>query len=284
MVGASGTPLVSNGSPVLERWQWVKYGLVAWETLDTTPADATFVTNALASSGNNSGNAGNSGASSAATSPVPPSASSNITGQDANGYNTGPACSDDPASSLPACSDAPSIPAMDAVGSCANGLTIDRTTTTCGLAESVFSHYHNDGVVTATSPTTEASFDFRCTTGGSGTTGYTICLGQSQGSELYVRWSGNIGTAATGSTGAGSAGQERTCFYYSNSGWGLWATANLTCTTAKRVYTDAMKQVPSNGLQGTISVDGYQCKMNFNGGGEGTCTASGSGKIRFEVP
>jgi hypothetical protein len=83
---------------------------------------------------------------------------------------------------------------------------------------------------------------------------------------------------------AAGAAKERTCFYYANSGWGLWATRNVSCKTAKKVYNDATKRIPAGAFDQTIRVDGYRCKMNFDGGGAGTCTASRQRRIRFEVP
>lgn len=113
---------------------------------------------------------------------------SDVTGQDANGFNTGPNCSDNPSSSLPGCSDSPSTPNGDPEGSCPNGITVDQQTTTCGLAENVYSSYTSDGQVMATSPKTGQSFTFTCQTAGTGTTGYTICHAQDGASTLYLRW------------------------------------------------------------------------------------------------
>ena len=113
---------------------------------------------------------------------------SNVTGTDANGYNVGPGCSDDPSSPDPGCSDSPSTPNGDPEGSCPNGITIDSQTTTCGLAENVYSGYTSDGQVTANSPKTGQSYTFTCQTAGAGTTGYTICQAQDGATPLYLRW------------------------------------------------------------------------------------------------
>jgi hypothetical protein len=83
---------------------------------------------------------------------------------------------------------------------------------------------------------------------------------------------------------AAAAMKERTCFYYSTSGWGLWATRNVNCKAARHVYKDATKRIPGGRLHGTIRVDGYSCKMEFDGGGSGTCTASHQRRITFNVP
>ena len=83
---------------------------------------------------------------------------------------------------------------------------------------------------------------------------------------------------------AEGATKERTCFYHSNSGVGLWATRNVSCKTARRVYNDATRRIPSGTFDRTIRVDGYQCKMRFDGGGSGTCSASRHRRIRFSVP
>ena len=90
-----------------------------------------------------------------------------------------------------------------------------------------------------------------------------------------------VGTAAVPALGAV---RERTCFYYANSGWGLWATPNVSCTAAKTVYRDATKHVPAGRFDKTIKVDGYRCHMNFDGGGSGACAASRNRRIRFDVP
>ena len=89
--------------------------------------------------------------------------------------------------------------------------------------------------------------------------------------------------AAT-TTPVDGATRERTCFYYSNSGWGLWATRNVSCRTARRVYNDATRRIRSASFHRTIRVDGYRCKMDFDGGGSGNCSASRNRRIRFNVP
>jgi hypothetical protein len=110
------------------------------------------------------------------------------TGIDAHGYNDGPGCSDDPASPRPGCNDSPSVPVGHPSGECANGITIDRQTTSCGLAENVYAGYTGDGPVTALSPERGRDYTFTCKTPGAGTTGYTICLGRAGSSPLYLRW------------------------------------------------------------------------------------------------
>jgi hypothetical protein len=111
-----------------------------------------------------------------------------VTGHDAQGFNVGANCSDNPSSPLPGCSDSPSTPNGDPEGSCANGITVDRSTTSCGLAQNVFAAYRSDGPVTALSPERGRDYTFTCQTGGPGTTGYTICQGQAGSSPLYLRW------------------------------------------------------------------------------------------------
>jgi serine/threonine protein kinase len=112
-----------------------------------------------------------------------------VTGRDASGYNTGPGCSDNPTSPLSGCADAPSIPSGDPGRTCPHdGLVVDAQTTSCALAENVHSNYTSDGPVTAFSPERGNNYTFRCQTGGQGTTGFTICLGQAGNSPLYVRW------------------------------------------------------------------------------------------------
>jgi LSD1 subclass zinc finger protein len=121
---------------------------------------------------------------------VPPQTSvpSDVTGQDSSGFNIGPGCSDNEQSPLPGCSDAPSVPAGDPEGVCPNGITVDKQTTTCGLALSVQSNYTTDGPVSGVSSKTGQQYRFSCQTGGPGTTGYTICQGQAGSSPLYLRW------------------------------------------------------------------------------------------------
>jgi hypothetical protein len=65
---------------------------------------------------------------------------------------------------------------------------VDAQTTTCSLAENVYSNYSSDGQVGATSPKTGQTVTVDCQTGGSGTTGYTICEGQDGAATLYLRW------------------------------------------------------------------------------------------------
>ncbi len=79
------------------------------------------------------------------------------------------------------------------------------------------------------------------------------------------------------------AAHLRTCFYYSNSGWGLWATPNVRCAAARRVYHDATRECGGR-CNAVFRVDGYRCKLSFDGGGDGTCTASRHRRIRFSVP
>ena len=83
---------------------------------------------------------------------------------------------------------------------------------------------------------------------------------------------------------AEAATKERTCFYHANSGWGLWATRNVTCKAARHVYNDATKRITAGTFNRTIRVDGYSCKMHFDGGGNGTCTASRQRRITFNIP
>jgi hypothetical protein len=111
-----------------------------------------------------------------------------VTGSDAAGYNTGPGCSDNPHTPLPGCSDSPSVATGDTPGTCPGGIVVDKTTTSCGLAVNVQQAYTRDGTVTAYSPEPGRNYTFDCFTGGSGTTGYTICIGQAGTSKLYVRW------------------------------------------------------------------------------------------------
>lgn len=83
---------------------------------------------------------------------------------------------------------------------------------------------------------------------------------------------------------ARAATKQRTCFYYANSSFGLWATRNVSCRTARRVYHDATSRLGNGLFNGIMHVDGYRCRMNFDGGGSGTCTASRHRRIHFEVP
>lgn len=136
---------------------------------------------------------GSNGAPPQAAVPPPAAAPPNstpgaVSGQDGSGFNTGQGCSDNPNSSLPGCNDSPSIPAGDQAQSCPNGITVDATTTSCGLAENVYANYQTDGPVTALSPETGQVYTFDCFTGGPGTTGYVFCQGQAGNSALYLRW------------------------------------------------------------------------------------------------
>jgi hypothetical protein len=92
-----------------------------------------------------------------------------------------------PSSSLPGCADSPSVPSGDQTGTCPGGVTVDSSTTSCALAANVQSTYTSDGTLTASDDQGQ-SHQFDCFTGGSGTTGYTFCLGQNGSSQLYVRW------------------------------------------------------------------------------------------------
>jgi hypothetical protein len=111
-----------------------------------------------------------------------------VTGQDASGYHTGTGCSDNPNSSLPGCNDSPSTPNGDPEGSCPNGITVDSQSTTCSLAENVYSAYRTDGSVTAFSPKNGTNYTFICATGGPGTTAFTICQSRAGNAPLYLRW------------------------------------------------------------------------------------------------
>lgn len=92
--------------------------------------------------------------------------STGVTGRDDAGFNQGPSCSDNPGSSLPGCGDSPSPTPGDPEGSCSHGIIIDRQTTSCGLAESVYSNYQSDGSVAGFSPERGRSYTFTCQTGG----------------------------------------------------------------------------------------------------------------------
>ncbi len=83
---------------------------------------------------------------------------------------------------------------------------------------------------------------------------------------------------------AEGAMKQRTCFYFSTSGWGLWATRNVSCKTARLVYHDATSRISGGSFNRTIRVDGYRCKMRFDGGGHGACTAARQRRISFSVP
>lgn len=79
------------------------------------------------------------------------------------------------------------------------------------------------------------------------------------------------------------AAKERTCFYYSNSGLGLWATQNVRCSTARRVYRAATQRCGGR-CAAVYRIDGYRCTLSFDGGGNGICTAWHGRRIRFSVP
>ena len=111
-----------------------------------------------------------------------------VTGTDAQGYNTGAGCSDNPSSTQPGCADSPSTPNGDPETTCPGGISIDRQTTSCGLAENVKAAYRSDGLIVAVSPERGRSYAFTCQTGGPGTTHMTICHGQTGNSTLYLRW------------------------------------------------------------------------------------------------
>ncbi len=118
----------------------------------------------------------------------PPLNGARVTGTDAHGYNVGAGCSDNPNSPQPGCADSPSTPSGDPTGACSGGITIDRQTTSCGLAENVKAAYRSDGIVVAVSPERGRSYTFTCQTGGSGTTHMTICHGQAGNAILYLAW------------------------------------------------------------------------------------------------
>lgn len=119
--------------------------------------------------------------------PPPPLLAPSVTGSDGQ-YNTGPNCSDNPSSALPGCADSPSTPNGDPEVTCANGITADKQTTSCGLAQNVKAAYRGDGTVIARSPERGRDYAFSCQTGGSGTTHMTICHGQAGTAILYLRW------------------------------------------------------------------------------------------------
>lgn len=80
------------------------------------------------------------------------------------------------------------MPAGDPEGSCPNAITVDKQTTSCGLAEAAFRAYRVDGPLTAFSPERHQAYPLTCFTAGPGTTGYRFCLGTAGGAELYIRW------------------------------------------------------------------------------------------------
>jgi hypothetical protein len=89
----------------------------------------------------------------------------------------------------------------------------------------------------------------------------------------------------TDSAGRHSRVRTHVCFYYPASGFGLWATRNVSCRSAKRVYRAAVRRIPSDArLHRTIKIDGYRCRMRFDGGGSGKCSASRHRRITFNVP
>jgi hypothetical protein len=79
------------------------------------------------------------------------------------------------------------------------------------------------------------------------------------------------------------AARLRTCFYYANSGWGLWATPNVRCSTAKRIYRKATRKCGAY-CNGVYQIHHFRCYLNFDGGGDGRCTASHHRRIKFSVP
>lgn len=79
------------------------------------------------------------------------------------------------------------------------------------------------------------------------------------------------------------AANLRTCFYSRASGGGLWATRQVRCATAGRVFRDATRKC-GHFCNAVFTIDGYRCKLFFGGGGDGTCTASRGRRIRFIVP
>lgn len=104
---------------------------------------------------------------------------------------------------------------------------------------------------------------------------------QQQGLKVLLLAASILAVMASAAAGA----TERACFYYPNSGWGLWATRNVSCKTAKHVYNDSTKRIGSSGrIHRTLRVDGYRCRMDFDGGGSGNCVASHRRRIRFDVP
>lgn len=161
---------------------------VAVQSVTTTTSSDTGSGGASSdgSTGNTPGNSGPAATSSENSRSLPTAPT--VTGQDSSGYNIGPGCSDNPQSSLQGCSDSPSTPAGDPEGQCPNGITVDAQTTTCALAESVYNAYTGDGNVDGYSQERKRSYTFTCRTGGSGTTGYTICEGLAGSAPLYLRW------------------------------------------------------------------------------------------------
>jgi hypothetical protein len=139
------------------------------------------------SSGTDTSTGDSTDTSATATATTSSTPAGTVTGTDTNGYNVGIGCSDDPADPTQGCNDAPTIPASDSMGHCAGGITIDSTTTSCGLAMAVKAAYTNDGPVTASDPATGQTYTLNCMTSGQGTSGDTICLGHGS-SAGYLRW------------------------------------------------------------------------------------------------
>ena len=125
-------------------------------------------------------------------SPVPHSFAGlpNPTSRDSRGYNIGRGCSDDPqAPSLPGCSDAPTIPQGHVRKDCPSTIVVDASTTTCHLGDALRAAFVRDGMVTARSLNTGRDYTFLCLTGGTGTSGETICEATGRHGELlYARW------------------------------------------------------------------------------------------------
>ncbi len=79
----------------------------------------------------------------------------------------------------------PSPPNGDPAGSCANGVLVDRQTTSCGLAQNIQAAYATDGPVTALSPERDRDYTLDCE---SGTTGFIVCTGRAGDATLYTWW------------------------------------------------------------------------------------------------
>jgi len=155
----------------------------------TVPAQQTTVTTVETQTVSGQATQPATSASVTVTYPAPPPLPSNVTGTDSRGYNTGPGCSDDVESPLPGCNDSPSqYPRNDPSITCRNGITVNQITTSCGLAEKVYNAYRTDGIVTAISD--RQAYEFRCFTGGPGTTHWTNCVGRAGSIPLYLRWKG----------------------------------------------------------------------------------------------
>ena len=164
--------------------------------------------------------------------------SPDVTGHDSAGYNVGPGCSDNPTTSLPGCSDAPSVPAGDSQGTCGSGIVVDASTTSCPLAESVRSNYSSDGPVSGYSGALGRDYTLECSTGGTGTSGDTICLGQANGT-LYVRWHGGVSSAPQqcdaniAVSGASCPFAERVfvAYFHAYQQGGVQANVNISATS-----------------------------------------------------